>query len=223
MSKKETLSDRMRFKDPDLATPMHDEIMHWLDKNVLKVVLELEAEKGGWNLDQWGEGSLKIREKIWERPVLNRSAAATFVDLWVKVNYWTSNRLMAGYYAPFSAHAFEVKPRIDSVGVLLRQLNNQKLYIMREVERVGSPTCYEGEQVTRISDFQCFLTDECDHERNCKHGNDKHGNDECPYFGYCNPSLRVPEIIVVSPDVRFRETIVEQGFRFVNPDDFKGT
>lgn len=54
--KAQTLQQRFGFKDEDLKTPMHDEIMMWLDKNAEKIINNLFFEP-------WAKEELEKKEK----------------------------------------------------------------------------------------------------------------------------------------------------------------
>ena len=117
--KSQTLQQRFGFQDKDLTTPKHDEIMMWLDENII-YILELLGIKSDIQMKQQkcvsesvmrspkhndlteklkdeaknisicnDLSTLKIK-KTWEYPITSNSYIIGFVDLNVKI-FFTIN------------------------------------------------------------------------------------------------------------------------------------
>lgn len=149
--KARTLQERMGFRDDELSTPRHDEIMMWLDENVLKT-LSLE---GPWKYKSGEVDSLRERcgipipgdppereinvKRIWERPVTSGSNGFSigFVDMEVigtefRLDFsemngicrWDRNLTSTRIFS----HMIEVKPSIRSLGEVIRQVRFYEVY-----------------------------------------------------------------------------------------------
>lgn len=90
--KAQTLQQRFGFRDPELSTPKHDEMMLWLDSNIESVVNTLVYEDG-WDIE-WliqkeyedvtqedlralpvpSKPSYKVVKKIWEHPITTQQS-----------------------------------------------------------------------------------------------------------------------------------------------------
>ncbi len=73
-----------------------------------------------------------IKYKTWEYPVMDKKFMIGFVDMWVQASiaqYFLTDldRIKVGYSD--GSIAFEVKPKITSLGELFRQLNMYRTYI----------------------------------------------------------------------------------------------
>lgn len=96
--------DRFGRRDPDLGSPVHDEIMIWLDG-------ELRSGKLDYRL--FPPDGRKFISLNWEAPLplgLSDSLPVAFADI------------LAHFDGDITI-GFEVKPEIYSIGELLRQLN----------------------------------------------------------------------------------------------------
>ena len=114
-----TLAQKMGFCDTDLSTPRHDEIMLWLDSHIESVVKTVVDDRPG-----------KVKRRIWEYPILTGRNDFTvgFVDLMV----WAEVETVSGKGELYDAEvvlAFEVKPKIPSLGELIRQIRHQETYL----------------------------------------------------------------------------------------------
>lgn len=146
--KASTLQERMGFRDDELSTPKHDEIMLWLDENAERLApwmasqhpyhrsaaQKLKAEHPDLKDHPiFPPNGVKVEEKTWEWPVKNRNEYIVgFVDMRIKM------RTLAeiGYSVTESGGVvwkwkegwnnfnalIEVKPSISSVGELIRQI-----------------------------------------------------------------------------------------------------
>ena len=109
-----TLQEKLGFLDEQLATPAHDKLMMWLDRNI-KAIIERHMKNP--------EYCRKI-SKTWEAPLLsgpNRFVVG-FIDMlvtWEKLCR-ASNREEDWDQVAFW---FECKTSLSSVGEILRQMN----------------------------------------------------------------------------------------------------
>jgi hypothetical protein len=192
-----TIQQRFGFSDGDLKTPMHDEIMLWLDSKVGEIYIPkligwnnntlLEIEKFSLEYSQkhpeW-EGFVipdlvqpEITEKTWEFAISSGNYVIGFLDLFVKVEIPGLNLFTGiGSYQPKvhidkrnTTHEilFEVKTSIPSLGELIRQ----------------------------IRFYQEYLPD---------------GKDMRAAVGFADRKY-----IVVCPDDRFKEPLAQQGIGFL--------
>lgn len=129
-----TLSQRLGFADPDLWSPEHDRMVTWLtEPEVLLCVLrqawpetlaQRRAEAAvvlGLNDVPWE----RVTQVELEKPIVrDRGCVVGFVDLVAVVGWGGDDGAVveAVFY-------LEVKPRITSVGSLLRQINLYRLYV----------------------------------------------------------------------------------------------
>lgn len=157
MSKKQakTLLEKMGFKDDDLSTPKHDEIMLWLDRNIEAVINEsLLADETTTEHKRWAIRQhcpqetvnllqaqwFKCIDKTWEKPVTTRTNYTIgFVDLFaefrgVGFKWRETNTFPVEDVWSFEPNAlwitcaFEIKSYIDSVGALIRQIRAYQVH-----------------------------------------------------------------------------------------------
>lgn len=147
-----TLQERFGFLDHELSTPLHDEIVLWLDEHMVEVASDLFP---GWtNSDvatatQFGvtlppHAPPTIYSKMWEAPVLsNNKFTIGFVDMLcsVGVSMLSQSCKSAPYHRDRCAEcyiglylervslAFEVKTETPSVGELVRQIRLYQTYL----------------------------------------------------------------------------------------------
>jgi hypothetical protein len=118
-----TLIERFGFKDYELTTPRHDEILLWLmqKQNVLKMLCNLKI------LDGQKDDSIRSIEA--EHPILGyNNYNIGFVDLALRI------------YDDFSQMILiEIKPKIVSIGECLRQISFYRSHIKRQLERELPP------------------------------------------------------------------------------------
>jgi hypothetical protein len=105
--KAKTLQERFGFFDEELKTPAHDALMLWIDENIAEILAEV------FNLTI----APKIVTKKWEKPIQNeRDFILGAADMFVHAH---SGR---DHFALF----IEAKPKIRSLGELIRQINFYK-------------------------------------------------------------------------------------------------
>lgn len=119
MEKAKTLQEKLGFKDEDLISDKHDEIILWLFDNSLEVVRKLFKDKG-----EVDENTIKISKVSFEYPVINsfrtNKNIIGFIDAVIYFSYQKNNETI--HYSI----AVEVKSYIKSIGELLRQINLYK-------------------------------------------------------------------------------------------------
>jgi len=142
-----TLQERMGFKDPDLTTPKHDEIMLWLDRNMGEILIRaydiapltdprFQALQDEHDLKP---NPLRI-EKDWERPIIDGGPRGTscftvaFMDMFVRATWDRPEVNDKGEYflSRDEIFAMEVKPTIRSLGELIRQIRHQETYLPQQ-------------------------------------------------------------------------------------------
>lgn len=149
--KAKTLQERMGFRDDELATPKHDEIMLWLDENVERIL----TLQGPWQYEQkeidhlrWAAGvtitgcpperHINI-QKIWERPITSgvNNFIIGFVDMEIvadefKLSFTERKGIYTWDKAPIisrvASYMVEVKPKIESLGEVIRQIRSYQVY-----------------------------------------------------------------------------------------------
>jgi len=105
--KAKSVQERFGFLDEDLKTPAHDALMFWIDENIAEILAEV------FNLTI----APKILTKKWEKPIQNeREFILGAADMFVHA---CSGR---DHFALF----IEAKPKIRSLGELIRQINFYK-------------------------------------------------------------------------------------------------
>ena len=142
-----TIQQRFGFQDGDLKTPKHDEMMLWLDSNLLKIV---GAMAGSWDNGRDAarkegcpeellseEHNRTLDRRTWEYPIVDRKYGGAkyvigFVDLWAsctapELRRWESGEWHWGN--PTKYFYFEVKSTIPSLGELIRQIRMYQEYI----------------------------------------------------------------------------------------------
>ena len=145
-----TIQQKFGFKDEDLRTPGHDEIMLWLNGHISDVVssLSLRNEWDPFDIDDLNQelgldisadnlparNPIEVTRTTWEAPVKSGKYVVGFIDLqvrciwdglsWcVKTKEWSLDRVSY----PWLIH-FEVKTLIPSLGELIRQIQLYKEY-----------------------------------------------------------------------------------------------
>jgi hypothetical protein len=101
--------------------------------------------------DDWNTLEYWIQEKIWEKPILDRSFTIGFIDLAITIGltYWELrltepynwNRRSWHWYKTTwkESFYFEVKPSIPSLGELIRQIRMYQSYAQEAIFVVVSP------------------------------------------------------------------------------------
>lgn len=153
MQKPKTNLERLGFKDPDLTSPKHDEMMLWLDKNV--------EEKFCNKLKRKNRERILHIEKLWEQPIRGYNGFILgYKDFelkcWEDIIYkefckiddipwrWEKGDTpVEGQYEATDTFEiqviFEVKTTIPSLGELLRQINSYWSITGRALFFVVSP------------------------------------------------------------------------------------
>ncbi|MBN1180174.1 MAG: hypothetical protein JXD18_13265 [Anaerolineae bacterium] len=139
-----TLAQHLGFADPDLGSPEHDRLVTWLTEpetllvilrrawpQVLdekhagaQVIVGVARQDGSCGTDQDGVVWERVTHVALEKPILrDGSYVVGFVDAVATVGWGLDGRALvqATFYV-------EAKPRIQSVGALLRQVNLYRLY-----------------------------------------------------------------------------------------------
>jgi hypothetical protein len=101
--KAKTIAERFGFRDPELTTPRHDEIMMWLDENIEDVYEKAKRFFPG------------RRKMVWEKPIVSGTYIVGFADMAVEIT-----RGQTDY--------FEIKPSIPSLGEIMRQIQMYRQY-----------------------------------------------------------------------------------------------
>lgn len=151
-----TLQERLGFRDNDLATPEHDQLMMWLDEN-MQIVLDTYCHQDGTSAKEisdeirWAkqrgytiEGDIPalpfrptvIKQKKWELPVMSNQYLIGFIDLAVrfeitKVGLSVNDGQRTAQWGVWTnnyAVAFEVKSYIPSIGEVIRQVRTYQQY-----------------------------------------------------------------------------------------------
>ena len=140
-----TLQERMGFNDPDIKSPIHDEMVIWLMKNSASVASYILG-KARFSSDSLDSRCVSMAESMdqtiydpapiveTEKPVMSREFIIGFIDLCltsrfgcVRIDektgeiYWKF-----GYRGP--RVNIEVKPKIESFGETMRQINMYREY-----------------------------------------------------------------------------------------------
>lgn len=116
------------FDDPELTTPKHDAIMFWLDENIECVIADVVNELSVTHeyfkdsiIDQ-----IEIEKKVWEHPIQSLSRGGNyligFVDLYVHISIVCRDGSARGTRRFTLNIYFEVKPKIQSLGEVIRQI-----------------------------------------------------------------------------------------------------
>jgi hypothetical protein len=111
----------------ELKTPKHDEMCLWVNKNIRKIFGEIYGEK----YEPFQNLTLS-----WEEPLYNGTYLAGVVDFKYHVEGYSDS-------SGFSTHGYiEVKPKILSVGEVMRQL---KIYKSHKIKCEGNcNSCFPG-------------------------------------------------------------------------------
>lgn len=155
-----TIQQRFGFKDDDLKTPTHDQLMLWLDENAEEVINKTISNE--WTEDDIREANqelgndetnelielarlpektpLEIIKKTWESPIMSGNYVVGFIDMRIKykadcVNLnWRNSMRANGWYIEKSPLSFpiciEVKSSIPSLGELIRQVRMYQKYLV---------------------------------------------------------------------------------------------
>jgi len=146
--KAKTIQQRFGFADTDLRTPKHDEIMLWLDQNIVSVIKELGFTKIKKSTVEWArkEGcpeslirealdstAKSINDMTWEFPIKSRKSdfIIGFIDLRIlfgrpSLHLWEKRGWALG--SERECLYFEVKSKIESLGEVIRQIRMYQEY-----------------------------------------------------------------------------------------------
>jgi hypothetical protein len=139
-----TLAQHLGFADPDLGSPEHDRLVTWLTepetllailrrawpevlgekRSGARVIVGAARQDGSCGQDQGGEVWERVTQVALEKPILrDGSYVVGFADAVATVGWGLDGRALvqATFY-------LEAKPRIQSVGALLRQINLYRQY-----------------------------------------------------------------------------------------------
>ena len=109
--------NKLKWGDESLKTPEHDALVIWLRDNLSTVVDSLKIAP----VYKMGTPSI-------EYPITNKhSTILCFIDLKVNIEYMEKVREDHSYREQV-ALLFEVKPKIESFGEILRQVQSYKIY-----------------------------------------------------------------------------------------------
>jgi len=109
--------DKLKWGDESLKTPEHDALVLWLRDNLSSVIDSLKISP-----------EYKMDTPIIEYPITNKhSSILCFIDLKVLIEYMEKVRENFSYKNQLGL-LFEVKPKIESFGEILRQLHSYKIY-----------------------------------------------------------------------------------------------
>lgn len=138
------------------ATPVHDQLVLWLDQNIAQVLSEiapqLPALLRASDMHHWARHprmelalqAFSATKKTWEDPVVSlqgpyrneHRVIKGYIDLAVDVDLL--ELLEPGYHSQLVL-AIEVKPRIESLGEVIRQIRMYQQFAPRHVFFVASP------------------------------------------------------------------------------------
>jgi len=193
--KAQTLQQRFGFQDKDLSRPKHDEIMLWLDENILKIldsftwIRSLYRDRGA--IELWDSKSIEKKfhlkdkppfpefkissvKKIWEKPVLQKEFCIGFID----------------FVAIFNIPVLKVEYKSEGrEGKFLWSPDNLEIRINFEV-KTAIPSL--GELFRQIQMYRSYLSSSLNNK-----------------------------FVVVSPDNRFEKQILDQGIGFLKYDPNK--
>lgn len=196
--KAQTLQQRLGFQDHELATPMHDELMLWLDawvhtglstlvsRQYTEICIEKENEydKTTWDKMHVEEFNLRfgshedlapsvrvdLVRKVWEYPIVNRSYTIGFADMVCVAN---------GEWGELTYNIKKSKLSLD---------HHHGACFYFEVK----PTIVSlGEVIRQIRMYETYTIDSTMHSR------------------------RYSRWFIVSPDNRFKAQIESQGIGFI--------
>jgi len=139
------MQERMGFNDPDLKSPIHDEMVIWLMNNRVSVAgyLSGKVRFRAWRETAACEEMVKLLDKtmfdpspgvITEKPVLSGSFIVGFVDVCIeqRVGYVDQDKetkeLSWELRGCGAMVHIEVKPKIESFGETMRQINMYREY-----------------------------------------------------------------------------------------------
>ncbi len=126
--KAQTLLQKMGFRDGDLSTPLHDEIMLWLDANMEGIIRSFDWLKSWMNPDLAQQNpEFHPGGKTWEVPITvgQNNYVVGFIDLRVETKFVLPGQRETHYGPDLN---FEVKTSIPSLGELLRQINTYRAH-----------------------------------------------------------------------------------------------
>lgn len=149
--KTKTLQQKLGFFDNDLKKPKHDEIMFWLDENILKIDLKCFEEYKNKGLTK------ELEEKKWERPIISESrygyrSMIGFIDLYALISVKNNDEYISTRHI-----CFEVKTEIKSVGELMRQLNVYREYMKAYYVIVCPDDSYKDFFLKQYIDFVKYV------------------------------------------------------------------
>lgn len=149
-----TMQQRMGFADPDLTTPIHDEIVLWLLENKLTVAgsIGMDVHRGAKmalpkksQYELRGEAAARARFELEkaergprvdakvEIPVKSRDYVIGFVDVRLELMGWRLSLQDDGTSHwdedCFGVAYIEVKPTTPSFGELTRQINHYREFL----------------------------------------------------------------------------------------------
>lgn len=143
--KASTMQERMGFNDPDLKSPIHDEMVVWLMTNSAPVAAYILG-KARFSSDSRDERCVSMVKSMdqticdpapiveTEKPVMSRDFIIGFIDLClttrfgcVRIDEKTGEVSWKFGYRGFKAN-IEVKPKIESFGETMRQINMYREY-----------------------------------------------------------------------------------------------
>jgi hypothetical protein len=97
-----SLQEKFGFFDEALKTPAHDVLMFWIDEHIEEVLAEVfRADK-----------SLRVFSKTWEMPIKDERGYLLGV----------ADMAVQAFIEDHIAVMIEAKPKIDSLGELIRQI-----------------------------------------------------------------------------------------------------
>jgi hypothetical protein len=155
-----------------MRTLRHDELTLWLDREADRVALPFATTKNEWTRDEMSNAARKapnvdipdcpkpaVIKKIWEFPVKGRNRIEGYIDLAVAISSYKL-RADAEELEGYGQHRntfpaivqietklewvfFEVKPKIESLGALIRQLRTYECYSPGKYVVVSLDNTYE--------------------------------------------------------------------------------
>jgi len=133
-----TLQQKFGFRDADLTTPEHDQIMIWLHNNCKTICDQwcpnwpretvAWAKEWGIALPDWP--GVVVDTVQWEHPVMSKQFMVGFIDLRATISL-PQCHVFDGKIEVTTRRShicFEVKSSIPSLGELVRQINMYRAY-----------------------------------------------------------------------------------------------
>lgn len=104
--------DKLKRGDESLKTPEHDALMLWLDENCLTIAKNLFPKL------------IEFSHAEWEKPLTSKNhSIICFIDLFM----CGAEQIRKDYKQCYDL-MFEVKPKIESIGELIRQIRSYEYY-----------------------------------------------------------------------------------------------